>query len=244
MAYEGNQYSYYQNIQLDADGALIVSVDGNNSNQSYQRLKYPIGITTGSLYDNTIFRSLREHVATGTVNITLPALTGQFVYYQLENQLNITTIRLNISTAVAASTMAIGIYSMSIYTYTDGVKYYYPSTLRYTITNNLNTSTTGLKTITGLNFIVDNTLTEENLWCIVYLPTASIGLTAWNSSSSLVRGGDFGIYAIGGGISTSINTSQQISLSTSTLPTSFSGITTQNPNFQPEPWLLTVYTLP
>ena len=28
MAYEGNQYSYYQNIQLDADGALIVSVDG------------------------------------------------------------------------------------------------------------------------------------------------------------------------------------------------------------------------
>jgi hypothetical protein len=28
MAYEGNQFSYYQNIQLDADGALIVSVDG------------------------------------------------------------------------------------------------------------------------------------------------------------------------------------------------------------------------
>jgi hypothetical protein len=28
MAYEGNQFSYYQNIQLDEDGALIVSVDG------------------------------------------------------------------------------------------------------------------------------------------------------------------------------------------------------------------------
>lgn len=28
MAYEGNQYSYYQNIQLDSDGALIVSIDG------------------------------------------------------------------------------------------------------------------------------------------------------------------------------------------------------------------------
>jgi hypothetical protein len=28
MAYEGNQFSYYQNIQLDADGALVVSVDG------------------------------------------------------------------------------------------------------------------------------------------------------------------------------------------------------------------------
>ena len=28
MAYEGNQFSYYQNIQLDNDGALVVSIDG------------------------------------------------------------------------------------------------------------------------------------------------------------------------------------------------------------------------
>jgi hypothetical protein len=84
MAYEGNQFSYYQNIQLDADGSLVVSVEGLTGATGSTKyvvsgdFNYPNGTLTLTQSDSStvVINGLKDYFTTGgTFNNSTKTLT-------------------------------------------------------------------------------------------------------------------------------------------------------------------------
>jgi hypothetical protein len=171
----------------------------------------------------------------------MPANNGQFCYYQLPSGLNITACKLSVTIGTISSRLAIGIYSFSEYTHSDGIKYYFPSTLRYTITSNL-VADIGTITINNLDFTTDSSLTENNLWAFVFLPNQNISLNCWATTTAIVKRGDFG--HLSNTVPGSVVMGQRINLGTSTLPSSFATPTTDTVvAVNNDPWFLLQYTI-
>lgn len=217
----------------DTTGAYLVMNDSGNTEtfkvlsenivndqETFKRLNNGILLTTATFtnqYQDLIWRTFDDRIGANTSNISIPAEHVYECYYQISNNTNITDMRVDIVSAAANSTLSIGLYSFGYYTHTDGKTYIYPDTLRYTFTNNLDTSTTGIKTLTGLNYTIDNSLTVDNMWAILFLPTNQISVRTWNQTNATVRRGDFAYYFSG---PTSFPaTGQMYSLGSSTLPT-------------------------
>ena len=117
-------------------------------------------------------------------------------YVQIPNGKTISSFRFRVS--ATGTTTNIGLYSCSLYSNGEN-SYIYPSTLRSTLSSSLSVSSTGTKTITGLSYTIDSSLTTNNLWCFAFTSdNAALQLAAWSGAGTAVLPAGRGIYETGG----------------------------------------------
>lgn len=179
--------THYPLITVDAKGRITTAT--NQAISAGKTYAYGSGFQvgtplTGVFYDNSINGAVvASNVVFGTnVPITVPIV--------FREDLTVNEIGISVGTAVASSSMTVGIYSSHA---THG----YPDQLLWTTPSAFNTTTTGYKAI---SLSPTKTFTKNTVYWVKFLPVAAPVLRGLATTNTLTFGaaydGIFGMYAL------------------------------------------------